>query len=247
VSNDPDFPFVSFFMSSPILEVAMSYVHSAASELKDEVALQEIRAAFSSLLSNQIPPDRVASLLDQYAISHQPLDRIVAILQTTEAPPPDTYQDRPSAGFPFSRRKPRLWSPTEDIRLLAAIRRFGVDNWCAVATFVGNRRSRAQCAQRWIRGLDPRIRKDQWSLEEEQRLIQLVREEGGKGWSKIAVGIGNRSDVQCRYHFFQMHRDDRLPPDCEQFAMADSGNPAGFSRNRAEIRGPSALVRRFLM
>jgi hypothetical protein len=39
----------------------------------------------------------------------------------------------------------------------------------------------------------------------------LVRRKGTKIWTQIATGMGNRSDVQCRYHFFQLYRDGRIP------------------------------------
>jgi hypothetical protein len=39
--------------------------------------------------------------------------------------------------------------------------------------------------------------------------LQLVEKYGQKSWMKIAAELGNRADVQCRYHFFQMQRGGR--------------------------------------
>ena len=110
------------------------------------------------------------------------------------------------------RRKTRTWSSFEDQRLIAAVSRFGLDNWSHVASFVGNGRTRAQCAQRWNRGLDPRISRDHWSPEEEQKLLILIENKNGKGWTHIANEMGNRSDVQCRYHYLQMKKEGKIPP-----------------------------------
>jgi hypothetical protein len=112
------------------------------------------------------------------------------------------------------RRRTRPWTAAEDQRLLGGIARFGVDSWQNVATFVGSGRNRAQCSQRWSRGLNPRISKKVWTPDEESQLEALVKEHGEKSWAKIASIMGNRSDVQCRYHYRQSLgkvEDDRIP------------------------------------
>ena len=42
---------------------------------------------------------------------------------------------------------------------------------------------------------------------EDVKLIQLVRQYGDKSWTKISNAMGNRSDVQCRYHYIQLTKD----------------------------------------
>jgi hypothetical protein len=148
----------------------------------------------------------------------KPFDRISAILQTPESPIPDF-----SACAHFmssSRKKTRSWTEYENQRLLAGIHRFGIDDWQSVAAFVGNGRTRAQCSQRWIRGLDPRICKDRWTFEDDQKLEELVNCYGTRNWTKVAGEMGNRSDVQCRYHYKQMKQ-------CRSVKTANA--PAGIS------------------
>ncbi|OHT07315.1 Myb-like DNA-binding domain containing protein [Tritrichomonas foetus] len=99
------------------------------------------------------------------------------------------------------RKLTRSWTGYEDQRLLAALHRFGLDNWQLCANYVGNGRTRAQCSQRWVRGLDPSISRTRWSDEEESQLLKLVETYGTKSWTKIAHKIKTRSDVQCRYHY----------------------------------------------
>ena len=79
-----------------------------------------------------------------------------------------------------------------------------------MAQFVGNSRTKAQCCQRWSRGLDPKISKIQWTREEDQKLLDLVAQYGQKSWTKIAAEFGNRCDVQCRYRYKQLsaHNDE---------------------------------------
>jgi hypothetical protein len=44
-------------------------------------------------------------------------------------------------------------------------------------------------------------------VSEELYLAQLVHSFGEKSWTQIAAKMGNRSDVQCRYHYKQMQKD----------------------------------------
>lgn len=104
------------------------------------------------------------------------------------------------------RRKARIWTNEEDFRLLAAIHKYGLNNWTEIVQFVGCGRTRPQCTQRWNRGLDPKICKNNWTEEENIKLLSLVSKHGETFWSKIAEEMGQRSDVQCRYHFFQLKK-----------------------------------------
>ena len=103
-------------------------------------------------------------------------------------------------------KKTRPWSEYEDMRLIAGILRYGLESWGTIANFVGNSRTKAQCCQRWTRGLDPRISKVSWTKEEDEKLMCMISKWGSKKWTKIASEMGNRSDVQCRYRFKQLQR-----------------------------------------
>jgi hypothetical protein len=131
------------------------------------------------------------------------------------------------------RKRTRSWTDYENQRLLAGIHRFGTDDWLSVATFVGNGRTRSQCSQRWVRGLDPRISKERWSRDEEEMLDRLVVKYGTKSWTKIASEIGNRSDVQCRYHFNQMKQGET-----GRTIVASSSLPIGLLLNPGKTESP---------
>lgn len=108
-----------------------------------------------------------------------------------------------------SRKKTRSWTNEEDQRLLMGVHLYGLENWTLVAQFVGNNRTRSMCSQRWIRVLDPKISKSHWTEDEDQQLLQMVQLYGEKSWMKIASKLGNRSDVQCRYHYQQLQRESK--------------------------------------
>ena len=107
----------------------------------------------------------------------------------------------------LSRSTAKNWSQAEDDRLLSAIIKFGLFSWHEVARFVGYGRTKAQCSQRWSRGLDPSIYKGPWSEKDDRKLLKLVDKYGEHAWKQIASCIGNRSDAQCRYRYTILLRD----------------------------------------
>jgi hypothetical protein len=158
-----------------------------------------LQNVIEKFLTRAFPYDVASKLMSELAGSSHPLDRIKAILDTTGGPIPTAKEFlEPSGGL---RHQTRAWSAYEDQRLLCGISRHGIENWTAIAKFVGNGRTRGQCSQRWYRCLDPTISKQPWSKEEEERLISLVTQFGDRSWTTIASRMGNRSDVQCRYKY----------------------------------------------
>lgn len=147
----------------------------------------------------------------RYVNDIAPLQRLYAIIQTKDEPPIPYTQNW--LGFAGMRKKVRTWSATEDNRLLMGVYVNGLEAWGPVSAFVGNGRTRSQCAQRWVRVLDPSICKANWSREEEILLVKYVQEFGEKNWIKVAKAFGNRSDVQCRYHYQMMEKRDAEPND----------------------------------
>jgi hypothetical protein len=181
-------------LSMSTIEAAHPLLPSSSSQFLEDSFTQYLRGALSY---EKCLEHEIAVLHREVAVA-----RLREILCVGDDPLP--YLDGQSSAALSSRQKTRPWSAIEDQRLLAAILRIGFDNWRYVSLFVGNGRNRAQCSQRWFRGLNPKISKEPWTPEEEARLIQLVKQWGVKSWAKIATALGKRSDVQCRYHYKQI-------------------------------------------
>jgi hypothetical protein len=135
----------------------------------------------------------------------EPVHRIEMILKIASGS--DT------AGPPMPKnlaKRCRLWTPDDDIRLLAGIHRFGLGDWKRIAEFVGNNKTSSQCSQRWSRAVNPSIRKVKWTVHEDEDLWELVKRIGQHSWARVAQHMKYRSDVQCRYRFEQLKRTRRF-------------------------------------
>ena len=105
------------------------------------------------------------------------------------------------------RARNRGWSQEEDARLRQGVQLFGAGSWSVIASYVGNGRTRAQCSQRWFRGINPAISRVKWTEEEMEKLLALVAKYGSNQWVKVAAEMENRCDVQCRYKYAQIQRN----------------------------------------
>lgn len=192
---------------TPIVDVAMLHAsHDGILDNMDQRSREHVRSIFQDYLLDSCDFETCVRRLLQYTNNINSLDNLRQIKEVGDDPLPNHV---PVIDQTKSRKKIQSWTKIEDNRLLAGILRYGLENWSSVSTFVGNCRTRGQCSQRWQRGLDPTIKRSNWTPEEEQKLLDLVAKYGEKAWMKIASEIGNRSDVQCRYHYLQMQKEAR--------------------------------------
>jgi hypothetical protein len=84
----------------------------------------------------------------------------------------------------------------EDDRLTQIVARCGESNWKGIALLLGGRTCR-QCRERWKNYLDPNLRKDAWTAQEDERLLAQYQELGSQ-WSLIAKHFPSRTDVACK-------------------------------------------------
>ena len=91
-----------------------------------------------------------------------------------------------------------VWKNSEDEILKAAVMKYGINNWARVASLMVRKSSR-QCKARWYEWLDPRVKKTEWTRDEEQRLLHLAKIFPTQ-WRTIAPLIG-RTASQCIEHY----------------------------------------------
>ena len=91
------------------------------------------------------------------------------------------------------------WKNTEDEILKAAVMKYGLNQWPRISSLLV-RKSAKECKARWYEWLDPSIRKTEWTREEEEKLLHLVKIFPCQ-WRTIAPAIGGRTPSQCIEHY----------------------------------------------
>jgi hypothetical protein len=130
-----------------------------------------------------------------------------AISATHPSPPLNIMSEaKKRPDYSASRRPQERWTSSEDRLLHLAVEHHGVQRWARIAGDVGGGRTRSQCAQRWTRVVNPKLRKGNWSFEEEEKLIASVQIHGTKAWGKVARDLETRPDVQCRFRWIFLQK-----------------------------------------
>ena len=80
-----------------------------------------------------------------------------------------------------------------------AVKAYGEKRWVLVQQHVDGRTD-VQCRERWVNVLDPRLRADEWTPEEDQRLRDATAKYWPKTdsipWARVAREFPDRNDNQ---------------------------------------------------
>ncbi|KAG6919596.1 hypothetical protein DXG01_004260 [Tephrocybe rancida] len=90
--------------------------------------------------------------------------------------------------------KKSAWTSAEDDLLVSLYNAHGT-KWSTIARGIPGRTDDA-CSKRYREALDPALKKDEWTLEEDKRLMELFAEVGGK-WGQVGQEL-QRSGLGCR-------------------------------------------------
>ncbi|EAY08085.1 Myb-like DNA-binding domain containing protein [Trichomonas vaginalis G3] len=187
----------------PFLDIAQSIIYENNRTVTKEM-LDTTAEMVMKLVNKEIKFEEIKAPSIPIRCFMDACKKVSDVLNTENEPiPPQIGDEVPHYG---ERKKTHQWTKNEDNRLLMGVYKFGLSNWAAVSEYVGSGRTKCQCNQRWVRALDPKISKADWTEEEEEKLLQSIKQFGNHAWTKISSALGNRTDFQCRYRYIQMKR-----------------------------------------
>ena len=126
------------------------------------------------------------------------------IISKTYSEPNTIIQKKEEHSVAFHKSK---WTTIEDRLLRKGVEIYGIKNWSAVAALVPNRNSK-QCRERWIDQLNPNLKRDGWTPQEDQQLLMLQKRYGNL-WVKIARFLPGSSSnaIKNRYNWLVKKRN----------------------------------------
>lgn len=92
------------------------------------------------------------------------------------------------------------WTEEEDRKLLKWIETVGSYNWKICSKIIPGRTGK-QCRERWVNGLNPKIKRGEWTREEDLLIYLMYKTIGGK-WSKICLVLRNRTENSVKNRFY---------------------------------------------
>ncbi|KAJ7124754.1 hypothetical protein C8R43DRAFT_898713 [Mycena crocata] len=117
--------------------------------------------------------------------------------------------------------KKTAWTPPED-RLLIELYNAQGPKWSAIARQIHGRTDDA-CSKRYREALDPNLKKEEWTADEDVKLMQAYARIGGK-WGQVGQEL-RRSGLGCRNRWRMLERN-RIkalqPPPAEHLVLNDA-------------------------
>lgn len=128
----------------------------------------------------------------------------------------------------------RLWSTDEDNRLRELVALHGQEAWPQIAQHFSERLPR-QCRMRYVNYLAPGISHDEYSPEEDARLLAAVAQMGEGHWARLAAQLPGRRPDSVRNRWRLLSGTCRSTDGVDAAEQHQAGAPLVVEAQRAHV------------
>lgn len=140
----------------------------------------------------------------------------------------DTSNEREIRSISKMLNKRKYFSQKEDRLLTNAVLKYKQETWNDIALHVPGRTPK-QCRDRWVNYLQPSLKFNPWTFNEDDLLVSLVNEYGTH-WTKMKFAFPNRSTNMIKNRWYSLLRDHVKEIPCENNFFLNN-NQCNYSLN----------------
>lgn len=132
------------------------------------------------------------------------------------------------------------FTATEDETLKSLVAKYGTDDWDQISDIMETKNAR-QCHDRWFYNLSPKVVKTPFTVDEDQKLLNLVSKIGPH-WVKIAKHFPGKTDTQIKNRYKVLKKKKTSPKkDPKSDLKSNSKNPINDAKTPNEQTKTSTL------